>query len=397
MPPAGQCPSCSGTCCCSSPILASSWHRAHPFRATPSPSPCASWCPGRLGPMSCPSSQLSCHPQHAHCQGWTPDTSQSCPLPCPTQRLCPSGAGHKFHHHPMSSVARRWAGRTVALSAPPAANSPRCSNETIGPTIPLHHSGSWRGIFTCLLWVAPPLLEASPDIQQKLSRRPIVMRCWLTWPLWFISWLLGRFPWTSPLISQEPPSMPYQKGTLMSAQLPLAKPCDALSPNACVTQWKTWRGITSILCRSGSPSHWGPKLPSTLPANGASALPASLTWSSSAWTSRMPSTPSIVWVCCGRSGSGFLAWLLGLNGLMVARRASSSTVKPSLPKPVFSKAILWAPFSSRWPFSRPSAPLAFAPQAALSSCLPTWMMFASLGPGTKLLPPSNVSTGQLAR
>ena len=80
---------------------------------------------------------------------------------------------------------------------------------------------------------------------------------------------------------------------------------------------------------------------------------------------------------------------------MVARRASSSTVKPSLPKPVFSKAILWAPFSSRWPFSRPSAPLAFAPQAALSSCLPTWMMFASLGPGTKLLPPSNVSARQV--
>ena len=41
----------------------------------------------------------------------------------------------------------------------------------------------------------------------------------------------GQVPWTSPLISQEPPSMPYQKGTLMSAQLPLAKPCDALSPN----------------------------------------------------------------------------------------------------------------------------------------------------------------------
>ena len=153
-----------------------------------------------------------------------------------------TGADHK--------KSRRWLdGERDELwpSQPPSATSPRCSNETIGPTIPLHHSGSWREYSrACSALVAPPLLEASPDIQQKLlakhprataarpgllglgpapvgavptspptlfpmlsaafaeaqllgpavfaattfeklSRRPIVMRCWLTWPLWFIS------------------------------------------------------------------------------------------------------------------------------------------------------------------------------------------------------------------
>ena len=103
---------------------------------------------------------------------------------------------------------------------------------------------------------------------------------------------------------------------------------------------------------------------------------------------------SIVWVCCGRSGSGFLAWLLGLNGLWWP-------VAPPLPRWSLhfrsrcSARRSFGPLFFALALQPASAPLAFAPQAALSSCLPTWMIFVSLGPGTKLLPPSNVSARQV--